>query len=254
MSNYVKKSPDTQRDYKERFEFRLTVGDNIICQRYFKISNFNNACLKSYELAQTIRYCGDLIDKMLKEKTLIYLDIVAPRVFNTLEEMNNYFSIDFHRDEMEIGHGIVVKSEPVDYVWGDNEPVPCKYKFPEDLASPLTDEDRVNYKFAFLVDGVEACACVWEGIYPKYIRHSIDLSNKGGRYRSEDASRVSFEQYLDAKLVEGRSDMVWHLINHICDVCNYPKKSDYTTSDWYGDTFYDNNDTIDESFFTKRSK
>ena len=37
----IKKSAAESKDYKERFEFELTVGNNIICQRYFRINNFN---------------------------------------------------------------------------------------------------------------------------------------------------------------------------------------------------------------------
>ena len=37
-------------DYKEPYEFRLLIGDSIICQRYFKINNFNQASLTSMEL------------------------------------------------------------------------------------------------------------------------------------------------------------------------------------------------------------
>ena len=37
----VKKQFEQALAFKERFEFRLTVGDDIICQRYFRIGNFN---------------------------------------------------------------------------------------------------------------------------------------------------------------------------------------------------------------------
>ena len=41
----IKKSVEP-KDYKERFEFELTVGNNIICQRYFRINNFNPTSLR----------------------------------------------------------------------------------------------------------------------------------------------------------------------------------------------------------------
>ena len=40
--------------YKERFQFILSLNDNIICQRYFRINGFNNDSLESYELRETI--------------------------------------------------------------------------------------------------------------------------------------------------------------------------------------------------------
>lgn len=256
MKENYKKQPDAQRDYKERFEFRLTVGENIICQRYFKISNFNPASLKSLDLAETIRYCGDTIDKVLKEKSAIYLDICAPHVFNNVDEMNKFYENEDNRKRMRPGHGIVVKSSLHDYVWGGNgKPVSAGSKFSDsDYSSPLTAEDCVDYKFSFLVDDVEVCSYVWTGIYPKYIRHSIDLSNKNGRVRPEDAGRLSFEQYVDYRLVEGRNDMVWGLISHICDVCSYPKTSDYVTGYRHGSKFYDNFDNFSDSFYVKERK
>ena len=82
----TKKSAEV-RDYKERFEFKLTVGDNIICQRYFKIFNFNPLSLSSQELGDTLRYLAKMIDTDLKDKSAIYLDMMCPQYFNTEDEM-----------------------------------------------------------------------------------------------------------------------------------------------------------------------
>ena len=73
------------RNYKERFEFELTVGENIICQRYFRINNFNPKSLKSYELIEALRKCVTTIDNDLKMKTQAYLEMYAPLVFETEE-------------------------------------------------------------------------------------------------------------------------------------------------------------------------
>ena len=64
------------KDYKERFEFKLMVGNNIIIQRYFKINNFNPRSLRSFELADAIRNCASVIDNELKSKTQTYLEII----------------------------------------------------------------------------------------------------------------------------------------------------------------------------------
>jgi len=228
-----RKQPETVRDYRERFEFKLTVGDNIICQRYFKINNFNPRSLKSFELADAIRGCAETINKDLKSKTQTYLEIFAPKVFNTVEEMNEYFKDGKHSSDMRLGNGIVVKNSSVDYVWGkNNAPIPCQFKFDDgELYAPITNENVVTYKFAFCVDGRETCTTCWEGLYPKYIRNSIDLSNKRGKQDPDDISRLSFEQYLDYKVVEGRSDLVWGLIKDICYVCSVQDNDWYTVSD-----------------------
>ena len=56
------------RSYKERFEFELTVGNNIICQRYFRIANFNPKSLQSYELTDAIRKSVSIINTDLFEE------------------------------------------------------------------------------------------------------------------------------------------------------------------------------------------
>ena len=229
------------RDYKERFEFKFTVGDIIICQRYFRINYFNETSLKSYNLVDAISRCVEVIDRDLKSKTLDYLEIFSPQYFNSHEEMEKFFEDKSNLARLRPGHGVIIKDDPVNYAWNEGKLVPLSFKFDNgELVNPITDEDRVTYKFAFLVDGREVCAKIWEGNYPKYIRNSIDLSNKRGKQEGEDISRLSFEQYLDYCIVKDRKDLIWGLINDISITCSYDNDEDYMTTDRYGDTFYDN--------------
>ena len=230
------------KDYKERFEFKLTVGNNIIIQRYFRINNFNPRSLKSFELADVIRNCANIIDNELKSKTQTYLEIAAPMVFNTVEDMKKYFSDEKHASQMRLGNGISVKNSAHDYFWGKNgQPVESQFKFDDnEFSTALTDDDRVDYKFSFCVDEREVCSVVWTGVYPRYIRNSIDLSNKRGRQDPEDVSRLSFEQYLDFKLVDGRTELVWGIIKDICYVCSIQDNNYYTVSEKIGNTTYKN--------------
>lgn len=231
MTEFKKQSSESStRDYRERFEFKLTVGNNIICQRYFRINNFNPKSLKSFELADTIRGCAATIEDDLKWKAQTYLEMYVPQMFKSVEEMNEFFAKPENAKRMSYGRGIVVRGSDTDYVWGkDNTPVPCA-KFDEgEFSKWLTSDDFVTYKFAFCVDGREVCSTIWEGAYPKYVRNSIDLSNKRGKHEGEDVSRLSFEQYLDYKVVEGRSDLVYGLIKDICYVCSAPDASSYST-------------------------
>ena len=64
--------------------------------------------------------------------------------------------------------------------------------------------------------------------------------NKKGRQDEEDIDRLNFEQYLDYRIVKGRTDLVWGLIKDICTVCSFADSSEYTTSDTYGDIKYRN--------------
>lgn len=228
-------------DYKERFEFRLTVGENIICQRYFRINGFNPKSLHSFELADIVRYCAEIIDLDLKAKTLAYMEIFAPKVFKSIEEMKAYFDNEEHAAEMRTGWGIVVENCETNFVWGkNNKPMPCEKFDTGEFSMPLDDKDCVEYKFAFLVDDREVCSTVWTGIYPRYVRRAIDLSNKRGKLDSESAGQLNFDQYLDYKMVEGRADLIWGIINELCQVCSNSDSSWYTTSDTYGKKKYSN--------------
>lgn len=52
---FTKIKMEQKREYRqERFQFVLSVNDNIICQRYFKINGFNEDSLNSLELKETV--------------------------------------------------------------------------------------------------------------------------------------------------------------------------------------------------------
>ena len=234
----VKKQFEQALAFKERFEFRLTVGDDIICQRYFRIGNFNPISLKSNELMDTIRGCAEMIDNDLKSKSLIYLEIFAPRIFKTMDEFDKYIESEKNRDSLIRGEGVVIRDEKDhDFAWnGVDKLVPLTFKFEDgEFSEPLTDDDYVTYKFAFLDYGREVCSTTWVGVYPRFVRNSIDLSNKRGRLYADEIYRVGFEQYILYKLVEGRSDLVWKLVKEICYTCSDSDDSAYTISEEYRD-------------------
>lgn len=228
----IKRKSSEPRDYKERFEFVLTTGGNIICQRYFRINNFNPKSLQSYELTSAIRSCVATIDEDLKEKTQVYLELYAPQVFNSESEMNEFFSKTENKKRIRHGHGIVVKgNDETDYVWMGDVAKPLGSKFDN---GELTDgvNNKTTYKFAFKVDGREVCSMIWEGSYPKFVRDKIDISNKWAKFNPEDVDRLSMEQYLLYKMGEGRVDLVYGIIKSICIACSYAENEPYTTADY----------------------
>lgn len=233
------------RDFKERFEFKLTVGENIICQRYFKINNFNPLSLSSFELTDIMRYLANMVDNDLKDKTQVYMEIMAPHVFNTEDEMMKYFARPDSYKEMRSGHGIVVKSNlEHDYAWREvrdengntvgGYPNPLTYKFDDgEFTKMLSDEDYVEYKLAFYDNGREVCSTVWTGVYPKYVRNSIDLSNKRGKFENVDVSSLGFDMYLVYRIFSGRPDLVYKIIKEIQITCSNTDNSWYTVHDTY---------------------
>ena len=244
MADYRK---NEVRDFKERFEFKLTVGENIICQRYFKINNFNPLSLSSFELTNVMRYLADMVDSDLKDKSQVYLDIMAPMIFHTEEEMNAYYANPSNHRYIRGGHGIVVKENlEHDYAWKaffdkdgtvtGGTPMPLTFKFDDgEFGRELTDEDFVEYKLSFIDNGKdmntpkEVCSIVWTGVYPKYVRNSIDLSNKRGRFENVDVMTLGFDQYLVYKIFNGRQDLVYKIIKEIQVTCSNPDNSWYTT-------------------------
>lgn len=228
----IKKSREP-KDYKERFEFELTVGNNIICQRYFRINNFNPKSLRSYELTDTIRRCVALIDRDLKDKTHTYLEMYAPKIFNSKEEMLNFVSNPENDNRLTIGEGLVVKGDnKTDYAYdGKGSIIELGYKFDDgELSESSPESNKMTYKFAFKVDGREACVVTWDGYYPKFVRDKIDLSNKRGKFEGEDINRLSFEQYLLYKMVKDKNDLVYGIIMDICHTCSFTDNKDYTSS------------------------
>lgn len=229
----IKKSFSEPRDYKERFEFVLTTGGNIICQRYFRINAFNPKSLQSYELMSALRKCVNVIDNDLKDKTAIYLEHYAPKVFNSIDEMEAYVSNEKNRERLSLGEGFVVRKNSVtDYFYaGEGKYKPLGYKFDDgELTENSVEDNKSTYKFAFKVDGREVCAVQWDGYYPKFVRDKIDLSNKRGKFEDEDINRLSLEQYLLYKMSEGRVDLVYGLIKTICNACSIQNNNEYTTS------------------------
>ena len=71
--NYTKNFEPSREIRKERFEFELTINGNIICQRYFKINNFNERSVYSTEFLDAIRGCASLIQESLRRKKRLTL-------------------------------------------------------------------------------------------------------------------------------------------------------------------------------------
>ena len=48
---------------KEKFEFVLSINENIICQRFFTVKNHNPKTVKSLDLYYTVRDIKDIINQ-----------------------------------------------------------------------------------------------------------------------------------------------------------------------------------------------
>jgi hypothetical protein len=157
----------------------------------------------------------------------------APKVFDSVEQMEAFVADPSNADRLTYGEGLVVRgNSKTDYVYTKKGGIiELGYKFDDgELTEAPIEENKVSYKFAFKVDGREACAMVWDGYYPKFVRDKIDLSNKRGKFDDDEVGRLSFEQYLLYKMVQDKSDLVYGLIKNICYACSFDEnKGSYTT-------------------------
>lgn len=217
-------------DYKEPYEFRLLIGDSIICQRYFRINNFNQLSLNSVELTDTIRACAQMINEDLKSKSRIYTWHIAPLVFNTEEEMRMWFSNPKNASTVRFYETIVIRDEnSTEFAWDGEKIVECEKKVTDGtFSNALTDKDVLSYEFAFYVNDKKIASTIFDGVYPYFIRRNIDLSNTRGKFEGEDISRLGFESYILNRLVYDRQDLIKKIVKELCYVCSVTDDSYYT--------------------------
>lgn len=91
---------------KMPYEFILYINNNIVCQRYFNIKNFNQESINSLEIRDVINDCCNIVKSDLKQKTFEYLyKYFNPYVEQKLEEIdrrNIYDNEDFFDLEIKI--------------------------------------------------------------------------------------------------------------------------------------------------------
>lgn len=204
------------QSYKERFQFVLSVNDNIICQRYFKIGGFDKESLASVDLRDVLDNAVCLIQDDLKEKSKIYTYYTTP----STEIQLTGFGTD--------GPFTVLHQGPVSEE--------------ERAADPMLEAYDVVFKFEFLVDDRPIYTRIWDGTqYPKYIRNGVDITNSDAAYRDRKDEELGFNISLLKKMTMGRKDLVYEIIRSICDVCNHSYSENnggYITVDDYGDVEY----------------
>ena len=218
---------------KERFEFKLTVNDNIICQRYFKINNFNENAINSIELKETIDMCVALIDNDLKSKSRVYTWHTSPMIFTDKDEMYKWFSNPLNSQSVRFGESIYLRTDQQEYWWDGEKIVESEEKVNDGEFTSL-DTTPVVFKFSFFDSGKEIYSRIWDGIYyPKFVRNGVDLSNKKGKFEGDDLTKLNFESSLLNYMVSDKNDLVSVIIKEICDVCTVNSKKWYSTSDTY---------------------
>lgn len=186
----MKETDKTQKkvdnsSYRERFQFQLRVNDNIICQRYFKISRYNIDSTCSCELYNTLDNCVRLIQNDLESKSRVYM-------WNVIGGKSKLMG--YAKDE----NGNLVND--VEYI-----DIPAKEWDDDEFVNPWD----VTFSFLFLVDENVVYNRIWDGSqYPKYVRNSVDITN-------------SKSPHIMVQIMNnGRDDLIIDIIKNICDVCS----------------------------------
>lgn len=221
-----------KREYRqERFQFVLSVNDNIICQRYFRINGFNEESLNSLELKETV-------------------DEITVGIISSIPIQGMDKSL-VGMDRGLINSDLVSKSRV--YLWYTNNNLPMKLtgfdnpydatyiKYEnaeadmEEWVGKIQNLWEVTFKFSFLVDEKVICERIWDGsAYPKYVRDSVDITNKKNAH--EDVNRLSFSANLIRHMTIDKPDLVYRIIEKFCDVLSstYTKQYYYTKMLNYG--------------------
>lgn len=205
--------------YRERFQFVLTINDNIICQRYFKILGFQKNSIYSSEFLEVMNYCVYRIQQELNSKSRIFMWYTL----NSPTKLTGFVRPE-EMQEMTMDEFIQLKlNKDATYM-----------TIPEDTKDKYTDTDELNpydvtFKFSFLIDNKIAYERIWDGgVYPRYVRNGVDLTNSDAAYKHREPASLHFSLALLRAMNDGRVDMVYHIIRDICEVTSYRNENEYT--------------------------
>lgn len=135
----MKTEKENKKFEEQRFEFVLYINNNIICQRYFNIRDYNEEILKSYELKE-------LVDRI-----------------------TGLSNGDFG------GLGIIPKylqKKSMEYLWGNYNP----YMPPSEETTKPTNDKVDNFQFEIKVDKKSVIKSEFSGnLFPPKVRYSVDV-------------------------------------------------------------------------------
>jgi len=200
-----------EQSYKEeRFEFALYVNNNIICKRNFKINDFIEHSMESFEFKEKVDEIVEMIDNDLKSKSRVY----TWYNFNPMEP-----------DASEELTSPLI------------EPWECTFKFEV--------SDRKNVVISKIWDGYAYPKFIRDKV--DISNKTVKIVSKDGRTYSYDKEsffksnedRLSFEQQVLRSMIMDKSDLLIQITKKICEVCSvhddlYSKVSDYTMTRSYG--------------------
>ena len=211
--------------YMDRFRFLLTANEDIICERYFKINFFNHNAFASEEMKRTVESVVELIQNDLTSKSRIYTwyTTIGPvKITGFLPGVASEYVVYPDDDNTNSGQTEV-----------DNAVTPydVTFKFELQMAQNVSSGRDGKPVFSNYKKMYEA---IWDGtVYPKDVRHRVDLTNSMSQYKGRDFNSLNFIQTLNYRMNVGRQDLVYDIIKRICETASGDDKV-YTNSVLYG--------------------
>lgn len=180
------------REYKEeRFEFAIFVNDNIVCKRNFKIFNFIENSMNTFEFKDTVDSIVRLIDNDLKSKSRVY----------TWYYFNEYDTDEYSEfkrpllDPWACTLKFVVydnKKEVISRIW-DGYAYPRAIREKIDLSNKTV---RITTK---------------DGKVFSYDKETFFAQNEG---------RLTPEMYVVKAMIGDKSDVLLQITKRICEACS----------------------------------
>lgn len=246
MEEKVLKKVDNS-SYREKFQFLLSINENVICQRYFRINNFDFNSIESIELKETMDECVRMIQNDLESKSRVYMwytnndPIKLTGFVDSIDDLDSAdvrFLTDGIDGEGKLSNGKNIKKTYFDYASAATANVEYTDERPSD--------GEFVFKFTFMMDDKPLYERVWDAnVYPKYIRNGVDLSNSKAIYKDRDPSTLSFSLAIIHHMTVDKPDLVFQIIKTICDnlSTSYSDEYEYTKREIYhngidGDKMY----------------
>lgn len=239
----VKREPKifNNEAFKERFQFLLWINDDIVCQRYFKCYGYNAYSIESIDFKEECDDIVGMIQDDLVSKSRVYSWYTKDDPLKMKGFSKDVDSLD--RDDISVlinpsisgdvilSNGEVVRKEYCDYSdeienWYVDKRVPEPYE--------------VTFKFQVIIDENVVYERIWDGgVYPKYVRSNVDLSNSSSAYEGKDPVSLHFTLALQRAMTVDKVDLIYHIIKRLCKVMTYRYDDNaYTKKVKYGDREY----------------
>tara|TARA_R110000824_G_scaffold399971_1_gene606485 strand:- start:397 stop:828 length:432 start_codon:yes stop_codon:yes gene_type:complete len=91
-----------ENNEQQKFEFLLKIDNNIICQRYFNVKNFNPKAVRSVEFYWFVQEIYEAIEVTLKEKTTDIITEFFTEDMSKFPEEKENFTITINKGETNL--------------------------------------------------------------------------------------------------------------------------------------------------------